>query len=112
MVVLGGGAVSYERGTPVALRESKRARVQRRHVAMPAGSYLRLTDSCITHLEAQGPSRTCNESKEEEEKHHRGGEQPASVAVGTCFRINKQAPGREQAEMGVFAPPSPFFKNV
>ena len=24
-------------------------------------------DSCITHLKAQGPSRTCDESKEEEE---------------------------------------------
>jgi len=31
-----------------------------------AGSYLRLTDSCITQLKVQGPSRTCNESKEEE----------------------------------------------
>ena len=29
--------------------------------------YLRLIDSCITQLKAQGPSRTCNESKEEEE---------------------------------------------
>jgi len=32
------------------------------------GSYLRPIDSCITQLKAQGPSRTCNESKEEEEK--------------------------------------------
>ena len=32
-----------------------------------AGSYLRLIDSCITHRKVQGPSRTCNESKEEEE---------------------------------------------
>ena len=32
-----------------------------------ADSYLRLIDSCITQLKAQGPSRTCNESKEEEE---------------------------------------------
>ena len=32
-----------------------------------AGSYLRLIYSCITQLKAQGPSRTCNESKEEEE---------------------------------------------
>ena len=32
-----------------------------------AGSYLRLKDSCITQPKAQGPSRTCNESKEEEE---------------------------------------------
>ena len=30
--------------------------------------YLRLTDSCFTQLKAQGPSRTCNESKEEEEE--------------------------------------------
>ena len=30
-------------------------------------SFLRLIDSCITQLKAQGPSRTCNESKEEEE---------------------------------------------
>jgi len=33
-----------------------------------AGSYLRLVDSCITQLKAQGPSRTCHESKEEEEE--------------------------------------------
>jgi len=33
-----------------------------------AGSYLRLIDSCITQLKAQGPSRTCNECKEEEEE--------------------------------------------
>jgi len=39
-----------------------------------AGSYLRLIDSCITELKAQGPSRTCNESKEEEEE--------------TCFRVS------------------------
>ena len=30
-----------------------------------AGSYLSLIDSCITQLKAQGPSRTCNQSKEE-----------------------------------------------
>ena len=33
-----------------------------------ADSYLRLVDPCITELKAQGPSRTCNESKEEEEE--------------------------------------------
>jgi len=37
-------------------------------VVSEAGSYLRLIDSCITQLKAQGPSRTCNESKEEEEE--------------------------------------------
>jgi hypothetical protein len=31
-----------------------------------AGSYLRPTDSRITQLKAQGSSRTCNGSKEEE----------------------------------------------
>jgi len=31
------------------------------------GSCLRPIDFCITRLKAQGPSRTCNESKEEEE---------------------------------------------
>jgi len=36
--------------------------------AAEAGSYLRLIDSCITQSKAQGPSRTCNESKEEEEE--------------------------------------------
>jgi len=34
---------------------------------LEAGSYLRLIDSCITQLKAQGPFRTCNEGKEEEE---------------------------------------------
>jgi len=32
-----------------------------------AGSYLRLIDSCITQFKAQGPSWTCNESREDEE---------------------------------------------
>jgi len=41
-----------------------------------AGSYLRLIDSCITQLKAQGPARTCNESKEEEEEASRLGGRP------------------------------------
>jgi len=36
------------------------------HKVLP--TYLRLIDSCINQLKAQGPSRTCNESKEEEEE--------------------------------------------
>ena len=32
------------------------------------GSYVRLIDSCITQLQEQGPSRTCNGSKEEKQK--------------------------------------------
>jgi len=37
------------------------------------GSYLRLIDFCITQLKAQGLSRTCNESKEDEENEDLGG---------------------------------------
>ena len=47
----------------------------------PAGSYLRPIDSCITQLKAQGPSRTCDESKEEE----------GSVAYNTLFRVRFRA---------------------
>ena len=47
---------------------------------------MRLIDSCITQLEAQGPSRTCNESKEEEEEH--------SKTLQVAAFLN--APGLEQ----------------
>ena len=36
-------------------------------VVTEAGSYLRLLDFCIIQLQAQGPSRFFNESKEEKE---------------------------------------------
>jgi len=53
-----------------------------------AGSYLRLIDSCITQLTAQGPSRTCNESKEEEESDLDGGElDERHLAVGRGGRL-------------------------
>jgi len=32
------------------------------------GSYSRLIDSCITQLKAQGPARTCNENKKDDEE--------------------------------------------
>ena len=38
------------------------------NLSVTFGSYVRLIDSYITQLEAQGPSRTCNESQEEEEE--------------------------------------------
>ena len=78
MAVLGGGAVSYERGTPVCTwmiigargagwgfrtYKTKKKRKER--------WYVRLIDSCITQLMAQGPSRTYNESKEEEKRKKR-----------------------------------------
>ena len=37
-------------------------------VVTEAGWHLRLIDSCSTQLKSQGPSRICNESKEEEEE--------------------------------------------
>jgi len=46
-----------------------------------AGSYLRLIDSCITQHKAQGPSRICNESKEEERTSFEGGPGASASAV-------------------------------
>jgi hypothetical protein len=53
-------------GLVTCLRLSVKAE-NRGVVVAEAGSYLRLIDSCVTQLKAQGPSRTCNESKEEED---------------------------------------------
>ena len=50
---------------------SNRCRANSAYIRQPRpdyGSYLRFIDSCITQLKDQGPSRTCNESKEEEEE--------------------------------------------
>ena len=44
-----------------------------------AVSYLRLTDSCTTQLKAEGPSRTCNESKEEKKKFDTSHPEPDAV---------------------------------
>jgi len=54
----------------VFLARRNRARERSEWCTRPteAGSFLRLIDSCITQLMAQGPFRTCNESKEEEEE--------------------------------------------
>jgi len=61
-------------GVRVARRHrenERRAQPERPCSGSEAGAYLRLIDSCITQLKAQGPSRTCYESKEEAEKHPR-----------------------------------------
>ena len=50
-----------------------------RHSGVVLGSYLRRIDSCITQLKAHGPSRTCNESQEEEEARSRGSFIPSPV---------------------------------
>ena len=64
-------------------------------------AYLRLIDSCITQLKAQGPSRTCNESKEEEEEedlsrlvHPHGPADPhvrLHLVAKACLLIRKHA---------------------
>ena len=54
--------------------------------AAEAGSYLRLIDSCITQRKAQGPSRTCNESKEQE---GRGTQESCLVRVATAAEAGK-----------------------
>jgi len=68
-----------------------------------AGSYVRRIDSRITQLTAQGPSRTCNESKEEpgegfglEEAgaDEREAHEPAAQSVAR----RREAPARERRE--------------
>jgi len=55
-----------------------------------AGSYLRLIDSFITQLKAQGPSRTCDESKEGEEEDNRRG-LPGGKLVGWVINQGQHA---------------------
>ena len=56
-------------------------------VVTEAGSYSRLTNSYITRLKAQEPSRTCNEITEEEEEGVRGlGPWPRTQAECCCLR--------------------------
>ena len=58
MVAVAGGAAEDPRRTNNHFTEMC--------VGTEAGSYFRRIDSCITQLKAQGPARTCNESKEED----------------------------------------------
>ena len=52
-------------------------------LGLEAGSYLRSIDSCVTQLMVQGPSRTCGESKEDDEEE----EDPHIQSLGgTYFR--------------------------
>ena len=51
---------------PVARQKSVHVCENRGVLVTEAGSSVRLIDSCITQREAEGHSRTCNESKEEE----------------------------------------------
>ena len=68
-----------------------------------AGSYSRLIDSCITQLKAQGPSRTCNESKDErkEEVDQRGvvGRQEDPPRSVRCSHLKREPAGYEPFEL-------------
>jgi len=55
---------------------------------LQTGSYLRLIDSCITQLKAQGPSRTCNESDEERRWHPGLPGRGRHLHASTCFRVS------------------------
>ena len=56
-----------------------------------AGSYVRLVDSCITQLQAQGPSWICNENLEEEEKPQDAAPALCSSAWGSAFHPRADA---------------------
>ena len=59
-----------------------------------AGSYLRLIDSCITQIKAQGPSRSCNKSTEEEEEAQSSSRSPtSSCRPSSTPVIKRSAPG-------------------
>ena len=68
-------------------------------VLTQAGSYLRLIDFCITQLTAQGPSRTCNESKEEEEEEE---EDTHPTACGRARREQLERLSPENSESQVW----------
>ena len=66
---------------------------------------MRLIDSCITQLKAQGPSRTCPESKEEEEEQRCGVGfrvwdifQTYGLGVGDILRVGRGTARAEDAQ--------------
>jgi len=76
-----------------------------------------LNDFCITQLKAQGPSRTCNESKEEEEALNVGGcRDAASPSPGSCQRgsgsFDTLSGLRVQVHVSVGAAPTPDSTGV
>ena len=73
------------------------------------GSYLRFIDSCITQLKAQGPCRTWNESKEEEEEDvgsYFGYNEPVLCTANGIFKCFTPAPlaGFRRGQVQIRAP--------
>ena len=55
---------------------------------LEVGWYLRLIDSCIAQLKAQGSSRKCNESKEEKQEEKQKEKRNSVFGVGGwVFRV-------------------------
>ena len=85
-------------------------------VIFQAGSYLRLIDSCITQLKDHRPSRTCNESKEEEEDlkpktlnpTHTPGGLTARGDMVRRRRLFEREEGRQQSESIIEEHPGMF----
>jgi len=94
-------------------------------------SYLRLIDFCITQLKAQGPSRTCNESKEAEEvrglgpdgggcvqsvgNHARPGSQGQNLILTVLFALSSlvvQSVGKAKPDMEGQVSPSPSLSHT
>ena len=71
-----------------------------------AFSAARLIDSCITQLKAQGPSRTCNESKEEEKNITLGRSFDCNMTPSFCARSWSRVPGSglEMSDIKVYEP--------
>ena len=72
-----------------------------------AGSYVSLRDSCITQLKAQGPSRTCKASKEEE-KRREDLRAPRSSLTGVPRSLKKTGPGSRVQGSGFMVQGSGF----
>jgi len=64
-------------------------------VVTEAGSHLGLINSCITQLKAQGPSRTCGESKEEEDPRGLEMKELRSRCSSTGGLMHQTRPGRD-----------------
>jgi len=62
-----------------------------RHVSAIKRMLMRFIDSCITQLKAQGPSRTCNESKEEEDINDDGDAASRGASRGRASEESNQA---------------------
>ena len=73
-------------------------------VVTEVGSYLRLIDFCITQLKAQGPSRTCNESKEESGNPH--------PKTNLILDLKPNPPNRNPSTLGRRLKASPYERTA